>query len=52
MFRGARAEDADEADLLRGALSTAASCAGGELLRVPVTVAASGAGAERSGGRP
>jgi hypothetical protein len=51
MFRVAGADDADEADLLRGALSTAGSCAGGELLRLPVTVAVSGAGAERIGGR-
>jgi hypothetical protein len=51
MLRGAGADDADEAELLREALSTAASGAGGELLRVLVTVAASGAGAERSGGR-
>jgi hypothetical protein len=51
MFRGAGADDADEADLLRGALSTAASGAGGELVRVLFTVTASGSGAERSGGR-
>jgi hypothetical protein len=31
MLRGAGADDADEAELLRGALSTAASGAGGKL---------------------
>jgi hypothetical protein len=51
ILRVARADDVEVAELTRGVVSSAASCAGGESLRVLVTGTASGAGAERRGGR-
>jgi hypothetical protein len=58
VLRGAVANDAEDGELSRGVISSAASCAGAEVLLAGVEVllvrftgAASGAGAERSGGR-